>query len=313
MGPASAPQISRVPRDKHSPLLPLPAASSLLCPGVQAQAVLAAGQLLGGCSEVSLEPSLPQAEEPQLCQPVLPAEVPQPLDHLRGLPWTLSIRSRSFLCWGLQSWTQQCRCKGSWNPLPGLPRAAAAAGSQRGLQICAWHREGCPGTGPGSASPENIWSCAVKQAPRSSKDDEWHRGSLLLPESWNLHSTLELCPSPLHAPPAPDLPSSACGEFRRPPDLHRVVSGLSCVLQGCSRILPALLGCCLSLPPPEPPAQPDWLLLSLAQSRECLSGSDATAELIQASSRERERTAGESPGEAAELLRAWSSSGRSRG
>jgi len=64
----------------------------------------------GSCSKVTLEPALPQAEQPQLPQPVLVGEVLQPSDHLRGLLWPRSNTSMSFLCWGLQSWMQDSRC-----------------------------------------------------------------------------------------------------------------------------------------------------------------------------------------------------------
>ena len=63
-------------------------------------------QVLEGSIKVSPEPSLLQAEQPQLSQPFLVAEVLQPSDHFCGLLWTRSNRSMSFLCWGLQSWTQ---------------------------------------------------------------------------------------------------------------------------------------------------------------------------------------------------------------
>ncbi|NXG92460.1 QSPP protein, partial [Stercorarius parasiticus] len=43
-------------------------------------------QVLEGHYKVSLEPSLLQAEQPQLSQPVLIGEVLQPFDHLRGSP-----------------------------------------------------------------------------------------------------------------------------------------------------------------------------------------------------------------------------------
>ncbi|XP_074433859.1 TBC1 domain family member 31 isoform X2 [Larus michahellis] len=43
-------------------------------------------QILEGCYKFSLEPSLLQAEQPQLSQPVLTAEVLQPSDHLCGPP-----------------------------------------------------------------------------------------------------------------------------------------------------------------------------------------------------------------------------------
>jgi len=42
-------------------------------------------QLLGGRNEVSPQPSLLQAEQPQLSQPVLIGEVLQPSDHFCGL------------------------------------------------------------------------------------------------------------------------------------------------------------------------------------------------------------------------------------
>ncbi|KAK4817319.1 hypothetical protein QYF61_009172 [Mycteria americana] len=47
-------------------------------------------QVLEGCYKVSLEPSLPQAEQPQFSQPVFIQEVLQPSEHLRGLLWTCS-------------------------------------------------------------------------------------------------------------------------------------------------------------------------------------------------------------------------------
>ncbi|KAK4823457.1 hypothetical protein QYF61_002293 [Mycteria americana] len=43
-------------------------------------------QVLEGCCKVSLKPSLLQAEQPQLSQPVFIGEVLQPSDHLRGPP-----------------------------------------------------------------------------------------------------------------------------------------------------------------------------------------------------------------------------------
>ncbi|NXX41506.1 CASPA protein, partial [Tricholaema leucomelas] len=46
-------------------------------------------QILESHSKVSLKPSLLQAEEPQLSQPVLIAELLQPSDHLRGSPLDL--------------------------------------------------------------------------------------------------------------------------------------------------------------------------------------------------------------------------------
>ena len=47
-------------------------------------AFLQATQILAGCSKVIPEPSLLQAEQPQLPQPVLTGEVLQPSDHPRG-------------------------------------------------------------------------------------------------------------------------------------------------------------------------------------------------------------------------------------
>jgi len=66
-------------------------------------------EVLKGCNKVSLEPSLFQAEQPQLSQLFLIGEVLQHSDYFCGLLWTRSNSSMSFLCWGLQSWTQDCR------------------------------------------------------------------------------------------------------------------------------------------------------------------------------------------------------------
>jgi len=63
----------------------------------------------GSCSKVTPEPSVLQAEQPQLPQPVFVAEVLQPSDHLRGLLWTRSNTSMSYSCCWLQSWTQDSR------------------------------------------------------------------------------------------------------------------------------------------------------------------------------------------------------------
>ena len=43
-------------------------------------------QVLEGCYKVTPEPSLLQAEQPQLPQPVVVGEVLQPFDHLCGPP-----------------------------------------------------------------------------------------------------------------------------------------------------------------------------------------------------------------------------------
>ncbi|KAK4831239.1 LOW QUALITY PROTEIN: hypothetical protein QYF61_016471 [Mycteria americana] len=51
--------------------------------GLSQQALL---KILEGCYKVSLQPSLLQAEQPQLAQPVLVAEVLQPSDHFCGPP-----------------------------------------------------------------------------------------------------------------------------------------------------------------------------------------------------------------------------------
>ncbi|KAK4818643.1 hypothetical protein QYF61_016614 [Mycteria americana] len=55
-------------------------------------------EVLKGHDKVSLEPSLLQAEHPQLSQPVFIGEVLQPSDHFCGLLWTCSNSSMSFLC-----------------------------------------------------------------------------------------------------------------------------------------------------------------------------------------------------------------------
>ena len=46
-------------------------------------------QVLKGCSEVSLEPSLLQAKQAQIPQPFFTGEVLQPSDHLCGHPLDL--------------------------------------------------------------------------------------------------------------------------------------------------------------------------------------------------------------------------------
>jgi len=55
-------------------------------------------QVLEGSSEVSLKPSLPQPEQPQLSQPVLTGEVLQPSDHFGGPPLDLLQQLHVFLC-----------------------------------------------------------------------------------------------------------------------------------------------------------------------------------------------------------------------
>jgi len=55
-------------------------------------------QALPGCSKVSPQLSLPQADQPQLSQPFLPAEGFQPSDHCWGLLWPCSNSSSSVLC-----------------------------------------------------------------------------------------------------------------------------------------------------------------------------------------------------------------------
>ena len=59
--------------------------------------------VLEGCSKVSPEPSLLQAKQPQLSEPVLIGEVFQPPIILVALLWTRSNSSMSFFCWGPQS------------------------------------------------------------------------------------------------------------------------------------------------------------------------------------------------------------------
>ena len=54
--------------------------------------------VLKGRSKVSPEPSLLQAEQPQLSQPFHIGELFQPSDHCCGLLWTCSNRSVSVLC-----------------------------------------------------------------------------------------------------------------------------------------------------------------------------------------------------------------------
>ena len=63
-------------------------------------------QALEGHSKVFPQPSLLQAEQPQLSQPFLPVEGFQPSDHCWGLLWPCSNSFRSVLCWALHSWTQ---------------------------------------------------------------------------------------------------------------------------------------------------------------------------------------------------------------
>ncbi|PKU40461.1 hypothetical protein llap_9237 [Limosa lapponica baueri] len=58
--------------------------------------------------KVSLEPSLLQAEQPQLSQPVLIAEVLQSSDHHGGPPLD-SFQQVHVLCWEAQSWTLYSR------------------------------------------------------------------------------------------------------------------------------------------------------------------------------------------------------------
>jgi len=57
-------------------------------------------QVLEGHCKVSLEPSLFQAEQPQLSQSVLIGEVLQPSDH--PCSSSSSSSSLSFLCWGFR-------------------------------------------------------------------------------------------------------------------------------------------------------------------------------------------------------------------
>jgi len=66
-------------------------------------------QILEGCLKVTPEPSLLQAEQPQLPQPFLTSEGFQPLNIFVALYWPHTNRSRSVLCWELQSWMQDSR------------------------------------------------------------------------------------------------------------------------------------------------------------------------------------------------------------
>ncbi|KAK4826819.1 hypothetical protein QYF61_011627 [Mycteria americana] len=88
-------------------ILTLPSVSLKLLPLVLLLQALV--KILKGHKKVSPEPSLLQAEQPQLSQPFSIAEGFQPSDHFRGLLWTRSNRSMSVLCWGPQSWTQCSR------------------------------------------------------------------------------------------------------------------------------------------------------------------------------------------------------------
>ena len=68
-------------------------------------------QVLEGSYTVPLEPSLLQAEEPQLSQPLFIGEVLSKSSLIIFVPllWTSSNSSMSFLCWGPQNWTQYSR------------------------------------------------------------------------------------------------------------------------------------------------------------------------------------------------------------
>jgi len=52
-----------------------------MCPCKKSSFLVGPFQVLEGCSKVSLDPSLLQAEQPQLSQPFLTVEVFQPSDH----------------------------------------------------------------------------------------------------------------------------------------------------------------------------------------------------------------------------------------
>ena len=66
-------------------------------------------QVLQGCYKVFLQPSLLQAEQPQLSQHVFVGEVLHISDHFCGLLLGTPIRSMSFLHWWPQSRTQYSR------------------------------------------------------------------------------------------------------------------------------------------------------------------------------------------------------------
>jgi len=81
-------------------------------------------QVLGGCSKVSLQPSLLEAEQPQLSQLFVVGEVLQPLDHLCGPPLdplqqlhVLLVLRAPELDAGLQVASHQSRVEGQ-NCLP---------------------------------------------------------------------------------------------------------------------------------------------------------------------------------------------------
>jgi len=83
-------------------------------------------QVLEGCSEVSLKPSLLQAEEAQLPQPVFIGEVHQPSDHLYSSPLNPLQKLHIFLVLGalgldavLQKGPYNCSIEGDTHlPLP---------------------------------------------------------------------------------------------------------------------------------------------------------------------------------------------------
>ena len=65
--------------------------------------------MLEGCYKVSPEPSLLQAEQPQLSQPVLIREVFQPSDHFCGPPLDPLQQLHVFPVLRVQNWTQDSK------------------------------------------------------------------------------------------------------------------------------------------------------------------------------------------------------------
>lgn len=90
-----------------------------------------------GCNKVTRDAFLLQAEQLQTTQPIATAEMLQPSDHLHGLLWTYSNRSKSFLCWGLKSWVQPSRWDLIWAGQGGrIPSLPAVYATGDGPRIC---------------------------------------------------------------------------------------------------------------------------------------------------------------------------------
>lgn len=108
-----------------------------------------------GCNKVTPDTFLLQAEQLQTTQPIATAEMLQPSDHLHGLLWTYSNRSKSFLCWGLKSWVQPSRWDLIWagqgGRIPSLPAVYATGmgpGCVGGFWVPAHMARACPASLP---------------------------------------------------------------------------------------------------------------------------------------------------------------------